>query len=55
MKSREDFMTDDQKAKWKVAEQQAGGPLARTHENCLNILKVARPGKTAKDKFRSGH
>lgn len=50
MKNRADFMTKDQKAKWRVAEQQAGGFLPRTHENCLTILKVARPGKTEKDK-----
>ena len=47
--NRSHYMTDDQKAKWAVAERQAGCKLPRTHENCLKILKVARPGKTASD------
>ena len=50
MKERSHYMTSDQKAKWMVAESQAGQRLPRTHENCLRILNVARPGKTAKDK-----
>ena len=48
--NRSQFMTSDQKAKWAVAESQAGTKLARTHQNCIRILNVARPGKTAKDK-----
>jgi len=48
--NRSQYMTDDQKAKWASAERQAGCKLPRTHENCLKILKVARPGKTASDK-----
>jgi len=48
--NRSQFMTADQKAKWLSAERQAGQKLPRTHENCLRILKVARPGKTAKDR-----
>ena len=43
-------MTADQKAKWLSAERQAGCELPRTHENCIRITGVARPGKTAKDK-----
>ena len=50
--NRSQFMTSDQKAKWATAERQAGGKLPRTHENCLRITGVARPGKTAKDKGR---
>ena len=48
--NRSQFMTSDQIAKWRLAEAQAGHKLPRTHENCLRILKVARPGKTAKDR-----
>ena len=54
MKQRSHFMTNDQKAKWLSAERQAGCKLPRTHENCIRILRVARPGKTAKDK-QKGH
>ncbi len=50
MKHRADFMTADQKAKWEVAEEREGRVIPRTHYNCIAILKVARPGKTAKDK-----
>ena len=48
--NRSHFMTGDQKAKWLSAERQAGQRLPRTHENCIRITGVARPGKTAKDK-----
>ena len=50
--NRSQFMTADQKAKWLSAERQAGTKLARTHQNCIRILNVARPGKTAKDKSK---
>lgn len=48
--NRSQFMTSDQKAKWLSAERQAGQKLPRTHENCIRITGVARPGKTAKDR-----
>lgn len=48
--NRSQCMTADQKAKWAIAESRAGCKLPRTHENCLTILNVARPGKTASDK-----
>ena len=47
---RSQFMTPDQIAKWRTAEGLAGHKLPRTHENCIRITGVARPGKTAKDK-----
>jgi hypothetical protein len=50
--NRSHYMTQDQKAKWALAESQAGHKLPRTHENCIRILGVARPGKTAKDRQR---
>ena len=50
--NRSQFMTTDQIAKWRLAESQAGCKLPRTHENCIRITGVARPGKTAKDKGR---
>jgi hypothetical protein len=28
------------------------GSVPRTHRNCLTAVKVARPGKTAQDKYR---
>ena len=49
---RSQYMTQDQKAKWAQAERQAGHTLPRTHQNCLKVLGVARPGKTAKDRSR---
>ncbi len=48
--NRSQFMTNSQIAKWKLRESQAGCKLPRTHENCLRITGVARPGKTAKDR-----
>ena len=48
--NRSQFMTADQKAKWLSAERLAGQKLPRTHENCIRVLGVARPGKTAKDR-----
>jgi hypothetical protein len=32
------------------AQRNALGDLPTTHENCLDKCKVARPGKTARDK-----
>jgi hypothetical protein len=49
---RHDYMTQDQKARWAFAERQAGRKLPRTHQNCIRILKVARPGKTKQQKGR---
>ena len=49
---RHDYMTSDQKARWAFAERQAGHKLPRTHQNCIRILKVARPGKTKQQKGR---
>jgi hypothetical protein len=47
------YWSADQKARWAEAERREGCKLPRTHQNCLAILKVARPGKTAKDKARN--
>jgi hypothetical protein len=52
--NRSQYMTTDQKAKWLSAERQAGCKLPRTHENCIRITGVARPGKTAKEN-KKGH
>lgn len=41
---RADYMTAEQKKKM--------GELPRTHENCLKLTKVARPGKTAHDRAK---
>jgi len=30
------------------------GNLPTTHANCLNLIGVARPGKTAKDRAKRG-
>jgi hypothetical protein len=49
-KHRSHYMTDAQKARWLLAEKQAGCKLPRSHQNCLQYLGVQRPGKTAKDK-----
>lgn len=46
------YWTASQKSKWEAAEEREGVKLARTHENCVRILGVARPGKTASDKNR---
>jgi len=29
--------------------------VKRTHQNCIELTGVARPGKTAKDRARSAH
>lgn len=47
---RANFMTESQRALWAAAEEKRGTKIPRTHQNCMEILKVARPGKTAKDK-----
>lgn len=49
-KDRENYMSATQKALWKAREELEGRQIPRTHENCLSILGVARPGKTNKDK-----
>lgn len=43
---RAEFMTSKQK-------QDLGG-MSRTHQNCLRLVGVARPGKTAKDRAAKG-
>ena len=48
--NRSQYMTQDQKARWATSERRVGCKLPRTHQNCIEILNVARPGKTAKDK-----
>jgi len=50
--NRSQYWTSTQIAKWRLAEAHAGCKLPRTHQNCIRILDVARPGKTAKDKGR---
>lgn len=51
--NRSHYWSTDQKTKWAEAERQEGCKLPRTHQNCMRILKVARPGKTAKDRANS--
>jgi hypothetical protein len=46
---RSHYWTKDQLTKWSMAESREGCKLPRTHFNCIRILGVARPGKTAKD------
>ena len=50
--NRSQYWTSTQIAKWRLAEAHAGCKLPRTHQNCIRILDVARPGKTAKDKSK---
>jgi len=56
---RHDFMTSAQKMLWDAAEQELSVKLnrkisiPRTHENCIKILGVARPGKTRQDRARN--
>lgn len=38
-----------------AADRAAMGNLPRTHENCLDKTKKARPGKTAHDRAKRGH
>ena len=49
-KERKEFMSRDQKSRWTAREELEGREIPRTHENCLEILGVARPGKTNQDK-----
>lgn len=49
---RSHYMTDEQKAKWAAAEEKAGHKIKRFHSNCLRILGVRRPGKTAQDRAK---
>jgi hypothetical protein len=42
---RADFMSSSQKA--------AMGDAMRTHQNCYDLTKVSRPGKTRHDKARN--
>ncbi len=37
-----------------IAQKQKMGIQPRTHQICLSLVGVARPGKTAKDKARKG-
>lgn len=43
---RADYMT--------IAQKKDMGIMPRTHQNCIRLVGVARPGKTAKDKARKG-
>jgi hypothetical protein len=43
--NRADFM--------KTSHKEALGNLPRTHRNCIEKVKIARPGKTAHDKARN--
>ncbi len=36
------------------AQREKMGIQPRTHQTCLRLVGVARPGKTAKDKARKG-
>lgn len=36
------------------SQRSALGNLPTTHENCMKHCKVARPGKTARDKAKRG-
>lgn len=45
--SRASFMT--------ATQAKAMGDLPRTHENCVSATKVARPGKTAHDRYKAGN
>ena len=49
MKDLFDFWTDAQKAKWKQHFPK-GAPT--THQNCIEVFGVARPGKTRRDRAR---
>jgi len=48
MLHRKDFMTWDQKEKMEKVK-------VRTHAACLKACGVARPGKTAKDRYMKSH
>jgi len=37
-----------------AAQRSTLGDLPTTHENCMRLLKVARPGKTARDLAKKG-
>jgi len=50
---RADFMTGAQKYAFQ-AMVEAEGKFPRTHENCIKATGVARPGKTACDRYRRG-
>lgn len=39
-----------QKSMWLMVESFANQEIPKTHENCIKILGVARPGKTWRDK-----
>ena len=55
IKARADFMTDGQKAKFAAAAEKRGiSSIPRTHANCMDIVGVARPGKTARDRALRG-
>lgn len=44
---RADFMSE--------RDKQAMGYLPRTHQNCIHHTGVARPGKTAYERFKRGN
>lgn len=35
---RADYMSDDQKARWRAREEKVGSTIARTHKNCQEIF-----------------
>lgn len=37
-----------------ITQKQKMGIVPRTHEACLRLVGVARPGKTAKDRANKG-
>ncbi len=39
-----------QKSLWLMIEDFANHEIPKTHENCIKILGIARPGKTNRDK-----
>ena len=53
-KDRFEYWSHNQKARWLMVEEFAGHEIPRTHQNCMKILGVARPGKTKRDKEKRG-
>lgn len=49
MKKRDEYWSADMKAQWNNHFPK-GAP--KTHENCLRVFGVARPGKTRSDRAR---
>ena len=49
-KTRADYMTEDQQSRWSAFEKRMGRKMPRTHQNCIEVFGVGRPGKTKKDR-----